>query len=461
MSTSLAGLPLVCPSCRAPLRAGPRARAARPAARASRCGTESSTCAPGRVERRASTRTTSRRSRRWSATTTGSRPGARWCATCCATRPRRGRARALRHRLRQRRPAGVPGGERRAAGGSLRRATRRASRSCAGASRPPLLLVDEGRFPPLGPGSRCSSLFDVLEHIDDDRGTLGHLIEILDAGRRAGADRAGAPVPLRRDGRDRAPPPSLHPPRARRKLRGAGFRVLRLAHFMAPLVPLVLRLRLAGAALPRRGAASSARQAGAERGPGPERPDERAAAAGASAGARLAAAVRLVADRRGRAAARGRCNIGPADRPAARRHSRRPADPGGAAADARDAARARAAAGARRAAGRATIPPRPSTCAARRSAARSSASSTRPAGSRRPPARTRCWRAVEAFNRRPEVHGILVQLPLPQQVDAQRVLDRVRPGQGRRRLPSRRTWASWCRSARASWPARRRGSWSC
>jgi methylenetetrahydrofolate dehydrogenase (NADP+)/methenyltetrahydrofolate cyclohydrolase len=35
--------------------------------------------------------------------------------------------------------------------------------------------------------------------------------------------------------------------------------------------------------------------------------------------------------------------------------------------------------------------------------------------------------AVEAFNGRPEIHGILVQLPLPKQVDAQRVLDRVRP----------------------------------
>jgi methylenetetrahydrofolate dehydrogenase (NADP+)/methenyltetrahydrofolate cyclohydrolase len=35
--------------------------------------------------------------------------------------------------------------------------------------------------------------------------------------------------------------------------------------------------------------------------------------------------------------------------------------------------------------------------------------------------------AVAAFNRRPEVHGILVQLPLPKQVDAQRVLDNVRP----------------------------------
>ena len=35
--------------------------------------------------------------------------------------------------------------------------------------------------------------------------------------------------------------------------------------------------------------------------------------------------------------------------------------------------------------------------------------------------------AVEAYNRRPEIHGILVQLPLPSQVDTQRVLDHVRP----------------------------------
>jgi methylenetetrahydrofolate dehydrogenase (NADP+) / methenyltetrahydrofolate cyclohydrolase len=35
--------------------------------------------------------------------------------------------------------------------------------------------------------------------------------------------------------------------------------------------------------------------------------------------------------------------------------------------------------------------------------------------------------AVEGMNRRPEIHGILVQLPLPVQVDAQRVLDHVRP----------------------------------
>jgi methylenetetrahydrofolate dehydrogenase (NADP+)/methenyltetrahydrofolate cyclohydrolase len=35
--------------------------------------------------------------------------------------------------------------------------------------------------------------------------------------------------------------------------------------------------------------------------------------------------------------------------------------------------------------------------------------------------------AVEHYNRRADVHGILVQLPLPRQVDTQRVLDAVRP----------------------------------
>jgi methylenetetrahydrofolate dehydrogenase (NADP+)/methenyltetrahydrofolate cyclohydrolase len=35
--------------------------------------------------------------------------------------------------------------------------------------------------------------------------------------------------------------------------------------------------------------------------------------------------------------------------------------------------------------------------------------------------------AVEHYNRRVEIHGILVQLPLPRQVDARRVLDAVRP----------------------------------
>ena len=44
--------------------------------------------------------------------------------------------------------------------------------------------------------------------------------------------------------------------------------------------------------------------------------------------------------------------------------------------------------------------------------------------------------AVAAYNRRPEIHGILVQLPLPQQVDARARARPRAPGQGRRRLPS-------------------------
>ena len=46
----------------------------------------------------------------------------------------------------------------------------------------PLVLVDEGRFPPLAPGYSLLSLFDVLEHIDDDEGTLVHLREVLEPG---------------------------------------------------------------------------------------------------------------------------------------------------------------------------------------------------------------------------------------------------------------------------------------
>ena len=138
--------------------------------------------------------------------------------------------------------------------------TRRASRSCGGASRRRCVLVDEGRFPPLGPGQRSLSLFDVLEHIDDDVGTLAHLREVLEPGGVAGADRARAPVPVRRDGRDRAPPPALHARRSSaQKLRAAGFEVLRLTHFMAPLVPLV-SLRWAARALPGAAAATKRRR---------------------------------------------------------------------------------------------------------------------------------------------------------------------------------------------------------
>ena len=43
---------------------------------------------------------------------------------------------------------------------------------------------------------------------------------------------------------------------------------------------------------------------------------------------------------------------------------------------------------------------------------------------------------VGRLNTDPVVHGILVQLPLPAHIDAQKVLGRDRSGQGRRRLPS-------------------------
>ena len=118
----------------------------------------------------------------------------------------------------------------------------------------PLLLVDEGRFPPLGAGFTLLSLFDVLEHIDDDRGTLGHLIEILAPG---GVLVLTVPAhPFLFDEMDEI---AHHRRRYTRrelgdKLRGAGFRVLRLAHFMAPLVPLVALRWLARA---RPGRASS------------------------------------------------------------------------------------------------------------------------------------------------------------------------------------------------------------
>ncbi len=102
----------------------------------------------------------------------------------------------------------------------------------------PLLLVDEGRLPPLAPGYTLLSLFDVLEHIDDDVGTLRFLLEVLAPG---GVLVLTVPAhPFLFDDMDRI---AHHRRRYRRselgeKLRGAGFRVLRLSHFMAPLVPL-------------------------------------------------------------------------------------------------------------------------------------------------------------------------------------------------------------------------------
>ena len=114
----------------------------------------------------------------------------------------------------------------------------------------PLVLVDEGRLPPLGPGHELLSLFDVLEHVEDDGGLLNFLHSILVPD---GVLVLTVPAhPFLYDERDRL---ACHRRRYRRselreKLEGAGFEVRLLTHFMAPLVPPLLAMRLLGLVLP-------------------------------------------------------------------------------------------------------------------------------------------------------------------------------------------------------------------
>lgn len=109
----------------------------------------------------------------------------------------------------------------------------------------PLLLVDEGRPPALGPGQPFLALFDVLEHIDDDVGTLAWARSVLEPG---GYLVLTVPAhPFLFGDADRL---AQHRRRYRRrelegKLRGAGLDILRLTHFMAPLVPLLALTRRA------------------------------------------------------------------------------------------------------------------------------------------------------------------------------------------------------------------------
>ena len=112
----------------------------------------------------------------------------------------------------------------------------------------PLVLVDEGRLPPLGRGQTLIGMFDVLEHIDDDVRTLESLREVLDPG---GVLCLTVPAhPFLFGEMDRL---AQHRRRYRRrelreKLEAAGFHVRRLTHFMASLVaPLVLLRLLPGA----------------------------------------------------------------------------------------------------------------------------------------------------------------------------------------------------------------------
>jgi SAM-dependent methyltransferase len=124
----------------------------------------------------------------------------------------------------------------------------------------PLLLVDEGRFPPLAAG-RLSlvSMFDVLEHIDDDLGTLRHVFHALEPG---GVLILTVPAhPFLFDEMDEIAHHRRRYTRRelRAKLRDAGFSVTHLAHFMAPLVPLFM-VRLLRRAWPGRRSATERRK---------------------------------------------------------------------------------------------------------------------------------------------------------------------------------------------------------
>ena len=62
---------------------------------------------------------------------------------------------------------------------------------------------------------------------------------------------------------------------------------------------------------------------------------------------------------------------------------------------------------------------------------------------------------IAKLNADPAVHGILVQLPLPPQINAARVVGSVAAGQRCRRLSSRSISGGWRRNCRRSFPARR------
>jgi SAM-dependent methyltransferase len=110
----------------------------------------------------------------------------------------------------------------------------------------PLVQVDLGREPPLGPGHDLLGLFDVLEHVDDDRAMLRSLRGALQPG---GVLVLTVPAhPRLFDEMDEL---AFHRRRYTRRslagaLREAGLEVRLLSHFMAPLVPALFALRSVG-----------------------------------------------------------------------------------------------------------------------------------------------------------------------------------------------------------------------
>jgi len=113
----------------------------------------------------------------------------------------------------------------------------------------PLALVDDGRLPPIAAGREMLSLFDVLEHLDDDERVLRWAADRLAEG---GILVLTVPAhPALFGGIDALAHHRRRYSRAdlRSKLEAAGFDVLRLTHFMAVTLPIFVASRFA---LPRR-----------------------------------------------------------------------------------------------------------------------------------------------------------------------------------------------------------------
>ncbi len=107
--------------------------------------------------------------------------------------------------------------------------------------------------PPLAAGQRMIGMFDVLEHLDDDEGTLRWAAGILEPG-----GILVVTVPAHPFLFDEADVLAFHRRRYRRRelrdrLRRAGFEVRLLTHFMAPLVPMLMVSRPIGRLLRGRG----------------------------------------------------------------------------------------------------------------------------------------------------------------------------------------------------------------
>jgi SAM-dependent methyltransferase len=107
----------------------------------------------------------------------------------------------------------------------------------------PFAHVGEDGPPPLAPGQKMLGMFDVLEHLDDDLGTLRWAAHILEPG-----GILVVTVPAHPFLFDEADVLAFHRRRYRRRelgdrLRAAGLEVRLLTHFMSPLVPMLMVTR--------------------------------------------------------------------------------------------------------------------------------------------------------------------------------------------------------------------------